>query len=137
MRQGASPPPPIGYVPWDRPSPVLDALGGFFRHDSDPLQIGFYVDQHKVNARGFLHAGVLATVADVAIGHALAESTDPPTNLVTINLSCDYTGVAEAGTWVDGTIEVGRVGRRLAVGTITFVAAGRSIGTGRGLFLPV
>ena len=48
MRQGASPPPPNGYVPWDRPSPVLDGLGGFFRHDSDPWLIGFYVDEHKV-----------------------------------------------------------------------------------------
>jgi acyl-coenzyme A thioesterase PaaI-like protein len=115
---------------------VLDALGRFFRHESDPLLIGLLVDEHKVNARGFLHAGVLAIIADVTIGHALARSTDPPTNLLTVNLSCDYTGVAEVETWVDGTIGIARVGRRLAVGTITFTAAGRAIGSARGLFLP-
>lgn len=128
--------PPDGYVPWDNPSPVLDALGGFLCRESDPRLIGFFVDEHKVNARGFLHAGVLATFADVAIGHALARSTDPPSRLLTINLSCDFTGVAEAGTWVEGTVEIGRVGRRLAFGTIAFTADGRAIGSGRGLFLP-
>ncbi len=115
---------------------MLDTLGGFLRHESNPLLIGFFVDEHKINARGFLHAGVLATIADVAIGHALARSTDPPTNLVTVNLNCDYTGVAESETWVDGSIEIGRMGRRLAVGTIAFSVAGRPIGSARGLFLP-
>jgi hypothetical protein len=34
---------PEGFIPWDHPSPVLDALGGFLRHDTDPLRIGFVV----------------------------------------------------------------------------------------------
>lgn len=131
-----STPIPDGFIPWDHPSPVLQALGGFHRHESDLTRIGFYVDEYKVNARGLLHAGVLATIADVAIGHVLAASTDPPTRLLTISLNCDFTGAAQAGLWVEGTVSAGRVGRRLAVGTIVFTDADRPIGTGRGLYLP-
>jgi acyl-coenzyme A thioesterase PaaI-like protein len=83
---------PEDFVPWDHPSPVLDALGGFLRHGADPLRIGFVVGGSKVNARGLLHAGVLATIADVSIGHALAASTEPRTPLLTVSLTCDYTG---------------------------------------------
>ena len=44
----------------------------------DPLRLGFTVDDAKVNGRGFLHAGTIAAIADVAIGHTLAEMADPP-----------------------------------------------------------
>jgi uncharacterized protein (TIGR00369 family) len=127
---------PDHFVPWDHPSPVLDALGGFLRHDTDPLRIGFTVDGSKVNARGLLHAGVLATIADVSIGHALAASTEPRTPLLTISLTCDYTGSASTGSWVEATVEPGRVGRRLAAGSAVFAVDGRTICTCRGLFLP-
>jgi uncharacterized protein (TIGR00369 family) len=128
---------PDDFVPWDHPSPVLDALGGFLRHGADPLRIGFVVEGSKVNARGLLHAGVLATIADVAIGHALAASTDPRTPLVTVSLTCDYTGSVSIGDWVGATIEPGRVGRRLAAGGAVFTSDGRTVCTCRGLFLPV
>lgn len=127
---------PEDFIPWDHPSPVLDALGGFLRHGTDPLRIGFAVEGSKVNARGLLHAGVLATIADASIGHALAASTEPRTPLLTINLSCDYTGSAPTGAWVEATIEPGRVGRRLADGSAVFSVDGRTICTCRGLFLP-
>jgi acyl-coenzyme A thioesterase PaaI-like protein len=112
------------FVAWDRSSPFLDAIGGFRRHFNDPLRIGFSVDGAKVNGRGFLHAGAIAAIADVVIGHTLAEMTDPPSRLVTVNLSCDLLGSAQGGDWVDVKVTPTRVGRRLAAGTATFRTSG-------------
>lgn len=123
------------FVPWDRPSPLLTAIGGFARHPSDPLHVGFTVDGPKMNSRGLLHAGVVTAIGDVAIGRALAIQTDPPTPLVTINLSCDLLGTARAGEWVDVAITPTRVGRRLAAGTATFTTT-RVIATVTALFMP-
>ena len=98
--------------------------------------MGFLVDGPKVNGRGFLHAGTIAGVADVVIGHTLASTSDPPTQLVTVNLSCDLLGTAHLGDWVDIEVVPTRVGRRLAAGRATFCAGDRVIATASGLFVP-
>jgi acyl-coenzyme A thioesterase PaaI-like protein len=123
------------YVPWPHPSPLLDALGGFEHDPEDRLRIGFLVDTNKVNARGFLHAGAIAAIADAAIGHSLASGSDRPQGLVTINLSCDLLGTANLGDWVDGTVHPTRNGRRLAAGSILFTTD-RPIATVTALFVP-
>ncbi len=126
---------PPGYVEWPHRSPLLDALGGFVCHRSDPLVAGFEVTEPKCNARGFLHAGAVAAIADVTIGHALAASTDPPSRLVTINLACDLVGTATLGQWVELRVIPVRVGRRLASGTAT-LSTDRPIATVTALFVP-
>lgn len=123
------------FVPWNRPSPLLDAIGGFQFDPGDPRHLGFTVEGAKLNARGFLHAGVVAAIADVAIGHALAGLTDPPTRLVTISLSCDLLGTASAGEWVDVTVTPTRLGRRLGAGSATF-STDRPIAGVSALFVP-
>jgi uncharacterized protein (TIGR00369 family) len=124
-----------GYVPWTHPSPLLDAIGGFEQHATDATKIAFAVDAPKVNARGFLHTGVIASVADVAIGHLLSTMTDPPAPLVTINLSCDLLGSARLGDRVEALIEATRVGRRLAAGVAVF-STDRVIARVTALFVP-
>ncbi|MFG2004392.1 PaaI family thioesterase [Spirillospora sp. NPDC048911] len=123
------------FIPWHRPSPLLTALGGFQRHPTDPLRAGFTVAGPKMNARGLLHGGVIATIGDVAIGHALAVQSDPPTPLVTVNLSCDILGTAREGEWVEIAISPTRVGRRLAAGTARF-STGHVVATVTALFMP-
>lgn len=123
------------YIDWPYPSPLLTAIGGFRRHPDDSHRIGFTVDDLKVNARGFLHAGTIAAIADAAIGHALAATTDPPIRLVTVNLSCDILGTASLGQWVDATITPTRLGRRLAAGGAT-LTTDRTIANVTALFVP-
>ncbi|QYG91896.1 PaaI family thioesterase [Iamia sp. SCSIO 61187] len=132
-----APLPPAGLVPWDHPSPLVDALGGFLLHPDDPHRAGFRVEGPKVNARGLLHAGTVATIADVVIGHAVAGVSDPPTPLVTVHLSCDLIGSARQGDWVDVTVGATRLGRRLGSGTATMTAGGRDLARVSALFLPV
>lgn len=123
------------FVEWPHPSPLLSAIGGFRQDPAQPLRVGFVVDANKVNARGFLHAGAIAAIADAAIGHALAASVHPPARLVTINLSCDLLGTANLGDWVTGVVTPTRVGRRLAAGSIAFTTD-RPIATVTALFVP-
>lgn len=128
--------PPPGWVPWDRPSPLLDALGGFLSDPGDPLRAGFLVEGPKVNARGGLHAGTIAAVADVVIGHAVARRADPPGPLVTVHLACDLLGAAGLGAWVDVEVTSTRLGRRLGAGSAVFTTGDREVARTSALFLP-
>jgi acyl-coenzyme A thioesterase PaaI-like protein len=124
-----------GYVPWPRTSPMLDAIGGVSHDPDDPLRFGFRVEGAKLNNRGFLHAGVIATIGDVTLGHTLATRSDPPTPLVTVNLSCALLAPAAAGDWVDILLAPTRAGRRLAAATAHFSTT-RPIATVTALFMP-
>jgi acyl-coenzyme A thioesterase PaaI-like protein len=125
--------PSSSWVPWDRPSPLLDALGGFLVDPADPRRARFRVEGPKVNARGALHAGA---IADVVIGHAVARTADPPAPLVTVNLSCDLVGAAGPGDWVDVEVTSTRLGRRLGAGGAVFRTTEREVARVSALFLP-
>lgn len=127
---------PTGYLAWDRPAPLLDRLGDLRRHETERGVYGFVVDESKLNARGFLHAGAISTIADVCIGHTLAGETDPPTPLVTINLTVTFVGKTNADQWVDVLVRPCRVGRRLATGTAEFHVDDRVVAHASATFLP-
>lgn len=133
MPSSAGPP---GWVPWNRPSPLLEALGGFLVDPDGAGRAGFLVEGPKVNARGALHAGAIAAVADVVIGHTVARRADPPAPLVTVNLSCDLLGAAHVGDWVDVEVTSTRLGRRLGAGTAVFRTGSREVARVSALFLP-
>lgn len=122
-------------IPWPHRSPLLDAIGGLEYDPAQPTRLGFRVEGAKLNRRGFLHGGAISSIADVVLGYGLATLTDPPTDLITINLSCDYLGAAREGEWVDITVSPTRLGRRLAAATAVF-ATDRPIATVSGLFMP-
>jgi acyl-coenzyme A thioesterase 13 len=127
--------PPNDYVPWPHPSPVLDALGSLRAHPTDPCRAGFLVTTAKANGRGFLHAGVVATLADVTIGHALARLSDPPASYVTVNLTCDLLGRADLGDWVDIEVQPTKDRGRLVAGRAELRRGTRLIATAHALFL--
>lgn len=131
-------PRPPGFVPWAHTSPLLDGIGGFEAHESDPSRFGFTVEESKVNSRGFLHAGVIPAIADVAIGHrlaALVRARGRDVRFVTIELSCSYIGIARLGDWVEGQITPLKVGRRIAVGSAV-LGVGQPVASVKALFVP-
>lgn len=125
------------YGAWQYPSPVLDAVGPLLGHLTDPLQARFVVTPNKVNGRGFLHAGVITTVADVVIGHGLSALAGPDQKYVTVNLSCDFLGIAALDDVVDVVVVPSKVGGRIASGAATFSCRGRIIASAHALFVPV
>ena len=108
---------PEGFQPLFRTSPVLELIGPLYgRGKGADLVVGLRVEAKHCNARGTIHGGILATLADVAIGYAIAFSTDPPTGAVTTNLSLDYAGTAKIGDWVESRVDIHKRGSRVAFG---------------------
>ena len=106
---------PEGFRPLFRTSPVLELIGPLFCHgEGADLVIGLRVDTKHCNARGMVHGGILATLADVALGYTMAFSSTPPTSLITANLSLDFAGTARIGDWLETHVDIQKHGRRLS-----------------------
>ena len=115
---------PEGFSPLFRTSPVLDLIGPIYhRGKGKDLVLGLRVESKHCNARGSVHGGILAALADVAIGYAMAFATDPPAALVTANLSLDFAGTGRIGDWLETTVDVHKRGSRLAFGNC-FISVG-------------
>ncbi|MEO8808278.1 MAG: PaaI family thioesterase [Burkholderiaceae bacterium] len=110
---------PEGFGPIFRSSPALDALGGFSsRGSGSQLEIGLLVLTTHANARGRLHGGVAATLADTGVGYLLAYAIEPPQRLLTVSLTVDYVSSAGVGDWIDV-----RIDNADSTGRLVFTAA--------------
>ena len=61
-----------------------------------------------------MHGGILATVADVALGYTMAFASTPPANLITTNLTLDFAGTGKIDDWLETHVDVQKMGSRLA-----------------------
>ena len=86
----------------------------YARGEGAGLVLGLRAERKHCNMRGTVHGGILATLADVALGYSLAFSTQPPTAAVTANLSLDFAGAAKEGDWLEAHIDFHKLGSRLA-----------------------
>lgn len=107
---------PEGYVRLERPGTFLETVGPVYlrvREGDTPL-IGLRVGKKHLNIRGIVHGGMLATLADSALGIALSGSRKPRIPMVTVNLSTDFVGSAREGDWIEARVAITRIGGRLA-----------------------
>ena len=127
---------PHGFEPLFRTSPVLDLIGPLYgRGKGADLVVGLRVEPKHCNARGTIHGGILATLADVAIGYAIAFSSDPPIGAVTAHLSLDYAGTAKIGDWIESRVDIHKRGTRLAFGNCYLCVGEERIARASAVFL--
>jgi acyl-coenzyme A thioesterase 13 len=127
---------PGGFAPIFRTSPFLETIGPLYSSGSGAtLVIGVRVQEKHTNARGTLHGGVLASIADIALGYGLATSTDPPTSMVTASLSVDFAGSAQIDDWIETSLDVQKIGSRMAFANVYFTLRGERIARASGVFL--
>lgn len=108
---------PEGYEPLFRTSPYIELIGPLYsRGEGTARMLGLRAERKHCNVRGAVHGGVLAALADIALGYAMAFSTTPPTGLVTANLTLDFAGAAREGDWLEARVDVQKLGGRLAFG---------------------
>jgi acyl-coenzyme A thioesterase 13 len=106
---------PPGFKPLFRTSPVTELIGPLYCcGEGAALVLGLRVENKHCNARGLVHGGILAALADTSLGYAMAFSTDPPTSLVTANLTLDFAGTARVGDWLQTQVDIQKQGRRLS-----------------------
>jgi acyl-coenzyme A thioesterase 13 len=117
---------PPGFKPLGRRSPVIEMIGPLYsRGEGASLVLGLRAERKHCNTRGTVHGGILATLADIAIGYSLAFSTEPPTAAVTANLSLDFVGAAKEGDWLETQVDFQKLGSRLAFGNC-YITVGES-----------
>jgi acyl-coenzyme A thioesterase 13 len=111
---------PEGFRRLERLSPFNALVGPLYeRRDGEAVSIGLQIEDKHTNSRGVCHGGVLATLADLALGYAmLARSGEiggqRQGSFVTAHLAVDYAGAAKAGDWIHSRVDIQRVGTRLA-----------------------
>jgi acyl-coenzyme A thioesterase 13 len=127
---------PAGFQPIFRVSPVIELIGPVYCRGSGlELELGMLAQAKHGNMRGFVHGGVLATLADIALGYTLAFSTDPPGSFVTASLTLDYAGSAKVGDWLTARTDVLRKGSRVAFANCYVHAADERIVRASGVFV--
>ncbi len=80
------------------------------------------------------HVGMLATMADGALGINLHLARQPGPIMVTVNLSLDYLAAAKVGDWLEAHVVPRKLGRQLAFGDCVLRAGEREVLRATGIF---
>lgn len=108
---------PPGFAPNPRRSPLTDPWEPIYaKQTADALILGLRLAEPHTNARGLIHGGLIAALADKAMGHSCGLRMGGTVSLVTVNLSVDYIGSAKIGQWLEVASDVLKTGS-----TICFV----------------
>lgn len=133
------PSPPPGFAPHFRSSPLTDAWEPLYsKREGDVLTIGVLIAAPHTNARGMAHGGLIAALVDNAMGLACVLSAAGAAagvgGIVTVSLTCDFTGTARIGDWLEIRAQPVRVGRTLAFGEARVLAGDRLIARASAVF---
>jgi len=127
---------PVGFEPLFRNSPFTDTIGPiYYRKQDGQLVLGIRVLEKHANARGLAHGGLLLTIADIALGYAMAFRENPPASLITASMSADFAGSAKVGDWIEVHVDVQKSGARLAFANAYLIANGERILRTSGVYL--
>lgn len=126
--------PPEGFAPHFRKSPLTDPWEPIYSQRlEDRVIIGLYVREPHTNSRGMVHGGLVAALADNAMGLScgqvlLAEGRKPEGGLVTVSMAIDFIGAAKLGRWVAFDTQYVKTGRTLCFAQAFITADGEVIG---------
>ena len=124
---------PEGFQPDPRVKPQTFAalVGPFYsRREGDDLSLGLRIEERHCNSRGTCHGGLLATLADIALGYSCAiagNAGGERPNFVTVDLSLQYLDSTHVGEWVQSEVTVLGAGSRTRSATGHLLANGRPV----------
>src|ERR1700732_2934258 len=105
---------PEGFEPHFRKSPFTEPWEPVYSKRTDKtVIIGLRLAKPHTNGRGLIHGGLIAALADNAMGHSCAQVMGGASSLVTIGLAVDFVGTAQGGQWLAVEPEVIRTGRTI------------------------
>ena len=130
---------PEGFAPFTRESPLLAPWRPLFaREGADRVVIGLTVAEPHCNSRGTAHGGLLAALADQAMGMsasvALRREGLAVTNLWTTSMTVDYLGPAKLGQWLEFETVFTKGGRTSCHAEADIRADGKTVARARGAF---
>lgn len=122
------PPIPEAFRKIERLSPFNALVGPLYeRRLGENVSIGLVIEDKHTNSRGICHGGVLATLADLALGYAMLAKSGDKGSFLTAHLAVDYAGAAKVGDWIESQVEIQRVGARLAFANCYLLANDKPI----------
>ncbi|HEY3893417.1 MAG TPA: PaaI family thioesterase [Bradyrhizobium sp.] len=102
---------PEGFEPHFRRSPLTDPWEPLYSKRTDgAVIIGLRLAKPHTNGRGLIHGGLIAALADNAMGYSCAQRMGGAASLVTIGLAVDFIGSATVGQWLAVESDVIRTG---------------------------
>jgi uncharacterized protein (TIGR00369 family) len=105
---------PHGFEPHFRKSPFTDPWEPLYaKTTATAVILGLRVAKPHTNGRGRIHGGLIAALADNAMGYSCAQALGWASSLVTVGLAVDYVGNGEIGQWLSVESEVIKAGRTL------------------------
>lgn len=105
---------PDGFEPHVRKSPLTDPWEPLYAKRTDKAVIlGLRLAKPHTNGRGLIHGGLIASLADNAMGHSCGQVMGGRSSLVTISLAVDFIGTAQVGQWLVVESEVIRTGHTI------------------------
>jgi len=124
---------PTNFRLHDRSSPVTRPWEPIYaKPETDRIILAFEVRPEHTNSRGLLHGGLIAAMADNAMGLSVGQwlvSQGRPSerSAITTSLSVDFIGKAEIGEWLEVDTQFVSAGKRQAVAQAFVTADGRII----------
>ncbi len=106
----------------------------YARTTPDAFILGLRLAEAHCNSRGLMHGGVIAALADNAMGLSVAQRNNPPLTPVTVNLGIDYLGMARQGQWIDFTTVFVKIGGNLAFASALVHADGSPVARANATF---
>lgn len=119
-------PPPKGFAPHHRKSPLTDPWEPLYsRNTGKAVHIGLWLDECHTNSRGLAHGGLIAALADNAMGLSCGLHVENVAGLVTVGLAVDFLSSATTGQWLEVVPEVVKAGGTLAFAQCLVTADGK------------
>lgn len=119
---------PEGFEPHFRKSPLTDPWEPLYsRRTEKSVSIGLRLAKPHTNSRGLIHGGLIASLADNAMGYSCSQALGWRVSLVTISLAVDFVGSAEIGQWLAVEGEVIKTGNTLCFAQSLIKADGATI----------
>jgi uncharacterized protein (TIGR00369 family) len=102
---------PQGFERQSWPSPLTDPWEPIYsRQTPDTIILGLRLATPHTNSRGFAHGGLIAALADKAMGHSCGYRIRGVYSLVTVNMSIDFISSAQVGQWLTVETDVIKTG---------------------------
>ncbi|WP_169569307.1 PaaI family thioesterase [Sneathiella limimaris] len=126
---------PDGFSPHFRKSPLTDPWEPLYsRVLEDRVQMGLMASEAHTNSRGFVHGGLLATLADNVMGLSCHVALKDQSGLVTVNLTTDFLSSGRIGQWILFDAHVAKTGKTLCFANCVITADDQIIARAQGIF---
>ena len=126
---------PEGFTPHFKTSPVTAPWEPLFsRRGERSVEIGLWLREAHCNSRGLLHGGVIAALADNAMGLSCAACMPGAKGLLTVSLAVDYVAAAKLGQWLQIAPRVIKAGGSLGFADALITADGETIARANATF---